>query len=121
MGGKISGNCREYYLYGLFSELIAYFTCILMVLSLFIVFLLLLLLCCKFVIVKNYALFGVKFVCLKFGWCKENYIFPGKLPSRDLVVAMRSHAQQAAVGFFTSGDAYGHSLSLGHGMVVMHI
>ena len=33
------------------------------------------LLCRKFVIVENYALIGVKFVCLKFGWCKENEIF----------------------------------------------
>ena len=38
-------------------------------------YLLLTLLCPKFGIVKNYALFGVKFLRLKFGWCKENYIF----------------------------------------------
>ena len=60
--------------YCLFSELIVYFTCILMILNIFIVFLLLSPLCRKFGIAKNYALFGVKQFCLKFGWCKENYI-----------------------------------------------
>ena len=29
----------------------------------------------KFDIARNYALFGVKFVTLKFGWGKENDIF----------------------------------------------
>ena len=46
-----------------------------MILSLFYCIVLLLLLCRKFGIAENYALFGVKIVSPKFGWCKENDIF----------------------------------------------
>ena len=42
-----------------------------MTLSLFYCMLLLTLLCRIFGNVKNHALFGVKFVTLKFGWCKK--------------------------------------------------
>ena len=45
--------------------------------------LLLRLLCRSFGIAKNYALFGVKFVSLKFGWCKENDILQVWLSERD--------------------------------------
>ena len=34
------------------------------------------LLCRNFGIGKHYALFGVRYFLLKFGWCKENDIFP---------------------------------------------
>ena len=68
-------KCGEYNFYGIFSELLAYFNCIEMILSKFIVFSLLSLLCRKFGIAKNYALFWGDFFCLKFGWCKENVIW----------------------------------------------
>ena len=46
-----------------------------MILSLYYCILLITLLCRKIAIAENDALFGVKSVSLKFGWCKENYIF----------------------------------------------
>ena len=45
-----------------------------LILGLFYCILTLTLLGRKPVITKNYAIFGVKLVCLKFGLCKENYI-----------------------------------------------
>ena len=46
-----------------------------MILSLLYCIFLLPLLCCKFGIVKNYALFQVNLFSLKFRWCKENDIY----------------------------------------------
>ena len=45
-----------------------------MTLGLFYFILLITLICRKFYIAASYALFGVTFVSLKFGWCKENYV-----------------------------------------------
>ena len=45
-----------------------------MILNVFVCILLLKLLCPKFGIAENHAHFGVKFVSLKLGWCKVNYI-----------------------------------------------
>ena len=50
-------------MYGIFSELKAYFNCVLMILCIFICFLLSLLYH-KFCIAKNFVLFGVNLFCL---------------------------------------------------------
>ena len=46
-----------------------------MILSIFIVFFCFRGLVANSNFAKMYALFGVNFFCLKFGWCKQNYIF----------------------------------------------
>ena len=51
-----------------------YFKGLQMILSLFYYILLITVLCRKFDIAENYALFGVKPVSLKFGWCKVSDI-----------------------------------------------
>ena len=68
--GKSVGKFREYCFDSVFSELIVYFKGIFKTLSKFYCILLLTLLRYKFGIGGNYALFGVKFFRLKFGWCK---------------------------------------------------
>ena len=74
-GGKSAGKLREYYFVCIFNELVVCFKGILMPLSLFIVFYCLSCFVANFGIGGNYALFGVRFFRLKFGWCKESDIF----------------------------------------------
>ena len=57
-----------------FFEFIVYCEGILMILRHYYCILLMTQLVRKIGIAKNNALFGVKLVSLKFGWCKENYI-----------------------------------------------
>ena len=55
-------------------------------------------------IAKKYALFGVNFVCLKFGWCKENDILLQHLPGCLFLKSyIKSPAPDVGQHFMKSG------------------